>query len=202
VAFRSPDPEDGTNWLETYCDLARAYPADEQVDDVLIVGATAGGAGAMPGLVVRVPRDGPTGPLDYAAVSLGRQCLPLFMLRLLDERFTRIRTGAPAGHLEYLLPGKTQTSGPDPAAQHNIGSAPLAGELAAAIKEKATELKCPGCAGRSFDCLDDAYYLVAAKDYHFGKLGAPYLPVGIVRCENCGHVMLFSTKVLRLTPSE
>ncbi len=205
VAYRLPkgSTKEREAHIGRLLSIAEGMPEGERPDDILVLGERrrVGITGSY--LIARVPQGSPDGPLGYTVLQLGYRNLPIFLLHLMDERLRRIRTGMPDAHFRYFLEDGTdlRASGDrDERAERNIGSSPMHEATARALQTKSRMKMCPSCESKAFSVHEDAYFLVAAKDFHFGRLGAPYLPVAAVECVNCGLLLLHSAKTLGLTP--
>lgn len=201
-AFRSgtSTPEEFTAILADCVTAANAYPESERVDDIFVLGlADDLSDGAY---VARVPHDSPTGPLNYSTTRLGLRNIRIFLLHL-ESRLRRIRTGAPPDMLSYFFDPTTELthqSGPDPRAQRLTGAEPLTPDvIQERIIPKIQPAQCPMCKGKQFSSYNDVYSLVATKDYHFGRLGGPYVPVAVLECLGCRWLGLFPTNAYDIT---
>jgi hypothetical protein len=174
------------------------YPLLEQVDDILVVGNGDSGF-----LISKLPFGAPDGPPGVQTVVRGRKSLPTFLVRLLDERFRRIRTGMPDDHLSYLFESGVEIhedAAPDDKGRRNIGAIPVNTVAAEVLTTKASaQAACGFCGGKIFTGHPDVYYLISARDFYFGKIGAPYIPVTVFQCSNCGQIQMHSTTLLGLT---
>ena len=60
---------------------------------------------------------------------------------------------------------------------------------------------CPFCKGTRFSTTDELATISIAKNYGNVELG-PFIPAGILVCENCGHMEFFALGALGLLKKE
>lgn len=203
-AFRL-DPKEAkpaADQLQRLVEIARAYPDDQRVDEIFVLGMSTTALDFEGHLASLIPQGGPKGAVNYYRAPPSRKNLKIFLLSLYS-RLRRIRTGPPVDILPYLFERGVETkgeTGPDPRRLRLHGEAPVRDAVNIALKD--LKGACPMCKGTSFGVYEDLYRLVATKDDYFGKLGGPQIPVAVLECEKCFHLSLHSTNGLGVTTSE
>ena len=61
--------------------------------------------------------------------------------------------------------------------------------------------KCPFSGGNQFTTPEEFGSIIIGKDLHSINLG-PSVPVGMIICQNCGHIDFFSLGILGLINNE
>lgn len=193
--------EDQEACVQKCIEIAQTYPEGERVDDLFVLGV--GEADLSQSIYVSlVPQGSPTGPLGYYSLPRGRRNMKVFLMHL-DSRLLRVRTGAPADLLGYLFDWTTELGpsdgGPDPRRLRGFGELPILDVVRKNIIPKVENGRCHMCGGQKFSTYDDVYCLVATKDYRFGRLGEPQVPVVVLECLDCHTLTLVSSNAHDVT---
>lgn len=199
VAYRVPGKTaaDRRKAVRQYVDLARERPEPDRVDAILVVGEKPDRPGHS-FIALNVPKGGPSGPRDYSVHELGRRCLQVFLVWLDFERLRSVRTGPPSD-IGYLMAGLKTRRG-NAAQGASVGDGGISSALAAALNSRLSEKpSCSVCGSDRQAPGNQAFLLVEASDFHFGRLGAPHHAVGLLECLDCHHIALFLTKPLNVT---
>jgi len=189
--------------MKGFVEIARDVNESERVDDLFILGlenTDISQSFYMP----LIPKGGPKGPLDYFILPRGRGNLKVFLLNL-DSRLRRVRTGQPTSLLGDLFDKETElgaSSGPDPRRLRAHGELPVREVAESEIVPKIKHGRCHMCGSQEFSIYNDAYCLVATKDYWFGRLGGPQIPVVVLECCDCHSLALVSGNAHDITTAD
>lgn len=190
--------------IDECIEFAKSFPEEERFDELIVLGIEEEDISESVYLT-RIPFGSPTGPLQYYTRKHNRKNnLKLFLLKL-DLHFRKIRTGAPLDMLSYLF-DESETTTEDNSDlkakfQYLNGEQSVSNIVQSKITPEISLAKCPMCSKNKFSYYDDIYCLVATKDFYFGHLGSPKIPVVVIQCFFCKWLSFFPSNGYDITPN-